>query len=377
MPKTGASGASTHPTTGDRPEGGRRPMIRVLVAEDSETARALLVSILGSDPEIEVVGQARDGVEAVELAQRLRPDVVTMDILMPRMDGLAATEEIMITAPTRIVIVTASGAQGARADEVEGSFEMLRLGALDVLMKPPGPESPGFQRARRRLVSSVKAMSEVKVVRRWRLTAPSKLDLGAEPAGSGTRASTVAIAASTGGPPALHRLLSGLPSNFEAPVLVVQHITPGFAKGLAAWLDGVGPLRVKLAEEGEPLAPRTVYLAPDDRHLGVSDDLRVGLSDAGPIGGFRPSATFLFESVARVFGPSALAVILTGMGDDGVRGLRSVRRSGGRVIAQDELSSAVYGMPAAAIKAGVADVVLPIEEIPARLVALTRMSNHA
>jgi two-component system, chemotaxis family, protein-glutamate methylesterase/glutaminase len=349
-------------------------MIRVLVAEDSETARALLVLILDADPEIEVVGQARDGVEAVELAQRLRPDVVTMDIHMPRLDGLAATVEIMITAPTPIVIVTA----GARPGEVEGSLDMLRLGALDILMKPPGPDSPGFERAAGRLVSTIKAMSQVKVVRRWRSSPPPGIGSRPDRAFSArSKGRVVAIAASTGGPPALQRLLSGLPPEFSPPVLVVQHITQGFAGGLAHWLDSVCPLRVKLAEHGEPLAARTVYLAPDDRHLGVSDDLRVGLSDAGPIGGFRPSATFLFESVARVFGPSALAVILTGMGDDGVRGLRSVRRSGGRVIAQDELSSAVYGMPAAAIKAGVADVVLPIEEIPARLVALTRMSNHA
>jgi two-component system, chemotaxis family, protein-glutamate methylesterase/glutaminase len=342
-------------------------LIRVLVADDSATAREMLVQILGSDPEIRVVGEAHDGVEAVEATSRLRPDLVTMDLHMPRLDGLAATREIMITAPTPIVIVTA----GAGPGEVEGSLDMLRLGALDILMKPPGPDSPGFERAAGRLVSTIKAMSQVKVVRRWRSSPPS--GIGSRPGravSARSRGRVVAIAASTGGPPALQRLLSGLPPEFAAPVLVVQHITQGFAGGLAHWLDSVCPLRVKLAEHGEPLAARTVYLAPDDRHLGVSDRRLVALSDAGPIGGFRPSGTFLFESVARSFGASTRAVILTGMGDDGVRGLQAVRRSGGHVIAQDEPSSVVFGMPAAAIAAGVVDSVLPIDEIPSRLATM-------
>jgi two-component system, chemotaxis family, protein-glutamate methylesterase/glutaminase len=345
-------------------------MIRVLVAEDSMTARTLLVLILGSDPGIEVVGEARDGVEAVEMVQRLRPDVVTMDIHMPRMDGLAATTEIMITAPTPIVIVTA----GAFRGEVEDSLDMLEHGALEVLKKPPGPDAPDFATAARRLVWTVKAMSQVKVVRRWRET-PARPGLPAEPAlpgRLGAPARIVAIAASTGGPPALQRLLSGLPAEFSAPILVVQHITPGFAHGLAAWLDSVCGLRVKVAEEGETLARRTVYLAPDDRHLGVSDRRGVMTPAHDPVGGFRPSATFLFESVAHAFGGSALAVVLTGMGVDGVQGLGAVRRRGGRVLAQDEATSVVFGMPGAAIEAGLADAVLPLDAIPARLAAMTR-----
>jgi two-component system chemotaxis response regulator CheB len=345
-------------------------MIRVLVAEDSMTARTLLVLILGSDPGIEVVGEARDGVEAVEMAQRLRPDVVTMDIHMPRMDGLEATTEIMITAPTPIVIVTA----GAFRDEVEGSLDMLEHGALEVLRKPPGPDSPRFAAEARRLISTVKAMSQVKVVRRWREAPPRPKPPAhpAKPSQFGWPARVVAIAASTGGPPAIQRLLSGLPPEFSAPILIVQHITPGFAHGLAAWLDSICRLHVKVAEEGEVLARRTVYLAPDDRHLGVSARRRVMTSADEPVGGFRPSANFLFESVAQVFGGSALAVILTGMGVDGVRGLGAVRRRGGRVLAQDESTSVVFGMPGAAIEAGLADAVLPLDAIPARLSAMTR-----
>ncbi len=339
-------------------------MIRVLVAEDSGTARALLVEILGSDPGIEVVGQAVDGVEAVAMAQALRPDLVTMDIRMPRMDGLEATHEIMITAPTPIVIVSSS----ARRAEVEGSLAMLGQGALEVLRKPPGPGSPGFAREAGRLVATVKAMARVKVVRRWR--GSPQAEPPRPPALAGARARLVAIAASTGGPAALRQLLAGLPADFPAPILIVQHITAGFTVGLAAWLDGVSPMRVKVAVDGEPLARRTAYLAPDDGHLGVTEARSIALCDAPPVGQFRPSATHLFESVARAYGPSAVGVILTGMGDDGVQGLRALRRAGGRVIAQDEPSSVVFGMPAAAIEAGVVDAILSLDAIPPRLAAM-------
>jgi two-component system chemotaxis response regulator CheB len=353
-------------------------MIRVLVADDSATAREMIVQILGSDPEIRVVGEAVDGVEAVEAATRLRPDLVTMDLHMPRLDGLAATREIMITAPTPILIVTGSH----RARDVEASMEILRCGALDVLLKPPGPRSPEFPMAARRLIAAVKAMSCVKVVRRWRPPAPARL--GPEGTTAATprvspadvRVRIVAVATSTGGPAALLRLVTDLPGSFPLPILVVQHITPGFVLGLASWLDGASALRVKVAQHDEPLSPRTVYLAPDDFHLGT--DRRggsVALSNEPPIGGFRPSGTFLFESVARSFGPTALALILTGMGEDGVKGLRTIRQAGGQVIAQDEKSSIVFGMPGAAVAAGLAPLVLPLEAIAARLVALAGLGR--
>jgi two-component system, chemotaxis family, protein-glutamate methylesterase/glutaminase len=344
-------------------------LIRVLVADDSATAREMLVQILGSDPEIRVVGVAHDGLEAVEATSRLRPDLITMDLHMPRLDGLEATREIMITAPTPILIVTGSH----RARDIEASIEILACGALDVLLKPPDPRSPEFAQSARRLIAAVKAMASVKVVRRWR--PPSKLPATAASAQSVSRGELrvriVAIATSTGGPAVLLRILSELPGTYPVPILVVQHITPGFTQGLASWLDAASAVRVKVASHHDPLAPGTVYLAPDEFHLGI--DRRgnaVALSDQPPIGGFRPSGTYLFESVARVFGPSALALILTGMGDDGVQGLRTIRQAGGQVIAQDEKSSIVFGMPGAAVAAGLAPIVLPIEVIAARLVAL-------
>ena len=341
-------------------------MIRVLVAEDSPTARALLVRILSADPEITIVGEARNGVEAVEMTQRLRPDIVTMDVHMPLLDGLAATKAIMITAPTPIVIVTGS----TRAKEVGESLETLRLGALDVLVKPIGPESPEFEGSARLLVSKVKLMSQVQVVRHWRAIATPK-PVPTEPpqavASRAPRGRIVAIATSTGGPAAVQKLLASLPDDFPAPILIVQHITPGFTAGLVGWLATTSRLRVKLAEAGEPLAPKTVFLGPDGKHLGVTQSARIELSNAPPVGGFRPSGTFLFDSVARVFGHSTLAVILTGMGDDGVAGLRAVRAAGGLVIAQNEETSVVFGMPGATVAAGLADHVLPLDAIGPRL----------
>jgi two-component system chemotaxis response regulator CheB len=340
-------------------------MVRVLVVEDSITDRTLLLEVLRSDPEIEVVAEAKDGVEAVELTQALRPDVVTMDVRMPRMDGLAATKEIMTTAPTPIVIVT--GSVGGHDSEV--AIHALRAGAVHVLHKPRGPAAPDFDETAHKLLSTVKAMAQVKVVRHWR-PGPRPAGPAPPPPRGEARRLVIAIATSTGGPAALQQVFSGLPDNFSTPILVVQHITPGFAAGLAAWLNTVCGLQVKVARHGESLTPHTVFLAPDDRHLGVSDRSTVVVSAAPPIGGFRPSGTFLFESVARRFGAAAVAVILTGMGEDGVEGLAAVHKAGGRVIAQDEESSVVYGMPGAAVAAGLADAVLPLGAIASRLVEL-------
>jgi two-component system chemotaxis response regulator CheB len=338
-------------------------MLRILVVDDSPTARTLLVEILRRDPDMEVVGEAGDGMEGVELVKKLRPDLVTMDVHMPRLDGFAATKEIMIVAPTPIILVTGS----FREREVEAAMQSLRIGALAVLHKPPGPESPDFERAAAHILETVRTMALVKVVRHWR---PRPDPGGSElPCGrrTWTTESIVAVAASTGGPAALHRILSLLPGEFPAPVLVVQHNAPGFMPGLVSWLNGDCELTVKVGEQGEPLRPHTVYFAPDERHMGVSDHGTVALSDAPPVGGFRPAATFLFDSVARVCGPSVVALILTGMGEDGLEGLRAVRRSRGRIIAQDEPTSVVWGMPGTAVQAGLADLVLPLDTIPARL----------
>lgn len=337
-------------------------MIRVLIVDDSPTARSLLAAILGSDPELHVIGEAVNGLEAVELTRKLRPDVVTMDIRMPKMDGFEATKEIMIETPTPIVIITSS----RTVHDVEMSMHALRAGALAMLQKPAGPAEPGFDEAAQQIVAHVKSMAHVKVVRHWRAARPA----AKEHARAGRQRGNlrvIAVACSTGGPAALHDILTGLAANFPVPILVVQHISHGFIRGLADWLKKIVSLQVKVAEQGEPIMKRTVYLAPDDCHLGVSVQGLNALDAGPPIGGFRPSGTYLFESVAKVYGASAAALILTGMVEDGVAGLHAVRRAGGRIIAQDEKSSVVFGMPGAAIAAKLADEVLPPESLAARL----------
>ena len=343
-------------------------MIRVLVAEDSLTVRELLVAILERDAEFRVVGQAKNGREAVELARELRPDLITMDVHMPEMDGFAATKEIMVEAPTPIIIVSSS----SRGRDVDLSLNALRAGALMVVPKPDDPTSPIFNGKQEQFLSMAKAMAGVKVVRRWGPRTARRRSAPGPSLGAVVAPRLIAIAASTGGPAALQRVLGDLPGDFPVPVLVVQHIARGFTEGLTDWLGASSPLRVRLAEHRERLEPRTVYVAPDDRQLGVGDGERLEVVDAPPIGGFRPSASHLFESAARKFGAAVTAVILTGMGSDGVAGLHRVRDAGGHVIAQDRATSVVYGMPHAAVEAGVVDAVLPIEAIAERLEKLAR-----
>jgi len=347
-------------------------MIRVLVVEDSATARMLLVALLGAERDFEVVGEAENGARGVELAEKLRPDVITMDVRMPVLDGLGATEQIMEHTPTPIVIVSASFLAG----EVAASMAALRSGALTVVSKPESPTAPGFAASARELVDTVRAMAGVKVVRRWRRTSdgpPGSLPpLPLAQASARTRARVVAIATSTGGPAALAKVLGDLPADHGTPILLVQHIALGFAEGFVSWLDGICRVRVQIARDRERLSPGTVYVAPDGSHLGLRDaeTIRVDAT-APPIEGFRPSATLMFRSVAEVIGAGTLGVILTGMGHDGVEGLRELKYRGGAVIAQDRATSVVFGMPAAAIAAGVADEVLAIDQIAAAIRART------
>jgi two-component system chemotaxis response regulator CheB len=357
-------------------ESGTQSRIRLLVVDDSPTARQLLVGIFQRDAEIEVVGVAGNGRQAIELANRLRPDVITMDLHLPDIDGYQATKEIMITAPTKIVIVSAN----AMAREVTAAVRAMRAGALTLLLKPPGPSDAQFDRKAAELISTVKAMAEVKVVRHhYRETlegvVPERRERmpRTEPLPRRAPVRGVAIAASTGGPPALQKLLADLPYDFPVPILVVQHIGAHFTQSFATWLDSVVPLSVVVASPGAPLGPARVYVAPEERHLGVTASGHSAFLDDGPaLDGFRPSATYLFESVARAFGDGGVGLMLTGMGCDGVRGLRTLRAAGGLVIAQNEQSCVVYGMPGAVVAEGLAHRVLPLEAIAPALRTLVK-----
>jgi len=339
--------------------------LRLLVVEDSPTARRLLVVLLNADPDLEVVGEARDGVEAIEQCKKLRPDLVTMDIQMPNMDGVEATRRIMVESATPVVMVSSLD-----PSDVRNSIHALDAGALAVLAKPAGPGTPRHDRDARELIATIKAMAHVKLVRRWPAVPPYRTALPAKPARLDAREiAVVGLVASTGGPNALRSVLAGLPAEFAPPVLIVQHIASGFAKGFAEWLATTTNRPVRLAVDGETPSAGMTYIAPDDRHLEVARD-RLIVTATPPFEGFRPSGSRLFSSLAATFGPRAIGVIMTGMGHDGVAGLLEMRDAGGVVMAQDQASCDIFGMPAAAVAAGAVALTTPLADIPARLVEL-------
>jgi two-component system chemotaxis response regulator CheB len=346
--------------------------IRVLVVEDSLTVRKRIVEVLAADPQFEVVGEAEDGKRGIELCGSLRPDVVTLDMMLPLLSGVAVTEYIMAYCPTPILIVSSSTNRG----ELFKTYDALAAGAVDVLEKPAGDDTDRDWDAR--FVSTVKLVSRIRVIShpRARLAASARTRPSApEPAGAPADAgspSLVVIGASTGGPSALVELLRVLPSDFSMPVLLVLHLGRAFASAFADWLGTQSPLPVAYAHDGEPLPdgrhPRLV-VAPPDQHLVVQGG-RLRLTDAPERHSCRPSVDVLFESVAIAVGSRAVACLLTGMGRDGASGLLAIRKAGGTTIAQDEASCVVFGMPREAIAMGAADMVLSPPEIARALAAL-------
>ncbi|MBI1880681.1 MAG: chemotaxis-specific protein-glutamate methyltransferase CheB [Chloroflexi bacterium] len=348
--------------------------IRVLIAEDSPVARELLVAILQSASGLQVVGAARDGAEAVRLARRLKPDVITMDAHMPELDGFAATRQIMAEIPRPIVIISAS----LNKNERDMTFYALEAGALSVLEKPTMDDPPEVHEA---LIAQVKLMAEVKVVRRWNrdeailprsMGDRSEGKLNSYRRSESAKIQVVAIASSTGGPGVLAKILSELPANFPAPILIVQHITPGFGAGLASWLNKQTPLEVRLARHTDEPQAGQVLIAPDECHMLVNHLGLIALSQTPPEYGLRPSANVLFQSVAQVYGATALGIILTGMGSDGAEGLSAMRAMGAPTIAQDKDSCVVFGMPAVAIDLGAAEQILPAHKIAAAMMMLVQ-----
>jgi len=342
-------------------------VIRLLVVEDSKTVQQALVEIFNSDPDIQVVGTANNGDEAVTAVMTMKPDVVTMDVNMPGIDGFEATRAIMASCPVPIVIVT------GKMDPKESAtiFQAMKAGALMVTAKPAAPGHPEHEESVRELVRSVKLMSEIKVVRRIFPKASGEgAPCHATSALPAARIGIVAIGASTGGPPLLQSILSSLPADFGVPVVIVQHMAQGFTEHFVNWLNLSSRLKVELAADGMQMFPGHAYVAPDNFQAEVGSDNRLILAKGELENGQCPSVSALFRSVARHYGKHAAGVLLTGMGKDGAAELKTLHDGGGVAIVQNRESSVVFGMPGEAIRIGAADYILSPEEITPMLTML-------
>lgn len=350
---------------------------RVLVVEDSLTVRRSLCDCIAGDPELDLIGEAEDGKRAIELCQDLRPDVVTMDIMLPVMTGLAATEYIMAHCPTPILVVSSSFNRG----ELFKTYDALAAGAVEVLEKPLGDEPDGSWE--RKFLTTLKLVSRIRVIThpRARLGARQSPQIQKravlEPRELVQQPKVIALGASTGGPGAIVEVMRTLAPNCSLPVLLVLHINEPFGTAFADWLDVQTSRRAAYARDGERIgaASGRVVMAPPGRHLIVRDG-RTYLTLDPERHSCRPSVDVLFESVAREYGPAAAACLLTGMGRDGAAGLLEIRKAGGFTIAQDEATSIVYGMPREAVLLGAAGRVLPLSEIGPVLTSLALSSNE-
>jgi two-component system, chemotaxis family, protein-glutamate methylesterase/glutaminase len=352
-------------------------MIRTMVVDDSPVGLEVMVRTLASDPLVGIVATASNGEEAVETAQRLRPDVVTMDIHMPRMNGFEATRRIMESCPTRIIVVSGS----LDSKDVEITFQALEAGALAAVPRPYGIGHPEHEASVKELLRTVRLMSEVKVVRRWpRSRLEARVEATAAPVDCIGRApedeiQLIAMGASTGGPLVLKSIISSFPEDFGIPVLIVQHMAAGFVPGFAEWLRHTAALAVQLAVGNEPVLPGHVYLAPDGFQMKVHAGGRILLAREEQENGVRPSVSCLFRSVAELYGRHAAGVLLTGMGCDGAEELKLMKDKGAITIAQDEQSSVVYGMPGAAAALDAARYILAPDQIAVLLSGLDRKNR--
>ncbi len=345
--------------------------VRVMVVEDSLVVRQLLVHIIARDPRLVVAAAVGSAEEALREIGRVQPDVISMDIRLPGMDGLEATRRIMAEHPTPIVVI----ADSIEDSSLKISMNALRAGALTVVEKPVGVSSAGYAGIADTIRTQLYIMSQVPVVRRrsfaWQPQgAPERPK--PEAVQGLVRPGMMGIAASTGGPPALAKILGALPADFPLPILLVQHMGAPFMEGFASWLTGLMPLEVRLAQDQEIPSAGTVYVAPGDRHLLLSQAGTLRVSAEPPVGNQRPSATLLFQSMAQALGRRGVGVILTGMGEDGAQGLAELRQAGGYTLAEDESTAVVYGMPAAAVRLGGVSVSLPLDLIAPRLLRLAR-----
>ncbi|WP_239025231.1 chemotaxis-specific protein-glutamate methyltransferase CheB [Rhodoligotrophos defluvii] len=345
----------------------RREPVRVMVVEDSTTTLQLLVHIISSDPRFVIVAALDTAEKALEQLSEVRPDVISMDIRLPGMDGLEATRRIMSERPTPIVVIAASIEDAS----LHISMNALRAGALSVVEKPVGPGHQSFDSVAETIRTQLYIMSQVPVIRRreayvraldHRRPALAEINMP-EPA---RPPAIIGIAASTGGPPALAKMLGALPADFATPLLLVQHMGAAFMEGFAEWLNGIVPMKVRVAVDGAIAEPGTVWVAPGDRHLLVDTCGRMAVVAQPAYRGQRPSANLMFKAIAR-FGEAGMGILLTGMGDDGAEGLATIKQAGGFTVAEHESSAVVYGMPAAAVRQGAVCVSMPLDSIAPRL----------
>lgn len=356
--------------------------IRVLIVDDSRFMRKVMHGLITADPQMEVVGEAQDGREAVELAQSLQPDVISMDINMPHLNGLEATEIIMAQNPRPIVIVSSESREGAQS-----TLQALELGAIDFVTKPTGGIELSMNNVQGELTRKLKMAARVHVIRTatrsrrtdapqpaqasemtgTRVTSVLSSSVSGEKAGDATRFPIVVVAASTGGPATLMRLIPGFRRDFPAALLLALHMPPNFTAQFAEQLAEIAPIRVKLAEPGEPVRPGALYLCPGSHHMRVTSTGSIQLLDGQQIPGYRPSADVAMRSAVEFAGPMTIGVVLTGMGNDAAKGAITINAAGGYVIAQDEATSVIFGMPCEAIKTGAVDEVLGVEAIAAAI----------
>src|SRR5580765_2065039 len=359
---------------------------RVLIVEDSAFMRKVLETIFNADEQLQVVGHAKDGREAVSLAESLKPDVITMDINMPHVDGLQATAEIMTTNPRPIVIVSSESKEGAAS-----TLRALELGAIEFVAKPSSAIDLDMQSVKEELLRKVRMACKVRVVRTASRLASKLQEIGgakarpqapasARPApssGLDQRFPVVVLAASTGGPATVMRIAPGFTADFPAAVILVQHMPATFTTQYAAQLAEFTGIRVKEAENNETVQPGTLYICPGGQHLRVTPAGRIQLdSTSGRINGYLPNIDVTMETVAAFAGAMSIGVVLTGMGNDGALGAKAIKAAGGLVLAQDEATSVIFGMPAEAIKAGAVHEVLGIDDIYSaiekRVIGITR-----
>lgn len=335
--------------------------IRVLLVDDSPMALTILQRMLSASPEIEVVGTARHGREALALIPRLQPAVICTDLHMPVMDGLELTREVMLQYPRPILVVSVS----VQKDSTQNIFRLLEAGAIDVCPKPRSGLASDYEPVRQELIGKIKILSGVVVFRKHRKASPAPASPNNVPPPFIEPAAVriVAIGASTGGPQALQTILTALPPDFPVPILCVQHISDGFLQGLVDWLAAQCRLKVQIAQPGEPPLPGTMYFPPERTHLEIADNGRLVCSLAPPLAGHRPAVTVTLRSIARYYGSAAVGVLLTGMGRDGAEGMQAIAQVAGITIAQDEASCAVFGMPKQAIALGAVRYILPVHDI--------------